>query len=237
MHRAVLRSARRARREAPQADADRHRAADLGAGRRLDAAGGRHGRGPRGRRDLLGEPHAAAALRDVCERRADLVRADRRRARSVAKLDAPHRARRPLLRRERVPGAAVAARAGHRRAGLGPGAAADPRRQRDRRAARRSADRAADRRARPRDGAHRYRRAGPRALRLRRGRALRARRRVFAARRRAPEAAGGVQRLTAGCEAPLRRRTELAARPRFKAGRWARCANAAPVPATKPAAQ
>ncbi|KVE95350.1 hypothetical protein WJ01_14750 [Burkholderia vietnamiensis] len=34
-----------------------------------------------------------------------------------------------------------------------------------------------------------------------------------------------------GCEARLRRRTELAARPRFKAGRWARCANAAPVPA------
>ncbi|CAM2187184.1 hypothetical protein BLAT2472_90155 [Burkholderia latens] len=132
------------------------------------------------------------------------MRADRRRARPVAKLDAAHRARGALFRRERVSGAAVAERAGHRRARLGSRAAADPWRQRDRRAAWRSADRAAHRRGGARDRAHRSRRTRARALRLRRRGPLCARRRVFAARRRAAEAAGGIRRVTAVGGATLR---------------------------------
>ncbi|SOT40991.1 hypothetical protein F01_350036 [Burkholderia cenocepacia] len=144
------------------------------------------------------------------------MRADRRRARRVAKLDAAHRARRALLRRERVPGAAVAARARHRRAGLGPRATADPRRQRDRRAARRPVDGAADRRGRARHRPYRHRRAREGALRLRRRRPLCACGRVFTARRRAAEAARGVRRV-AKAEVGATRRAENEGRRRVPA--------------------
>ena len=79
--------------QAPQADADPARAA-LPRDRRGPRPRRRRDRDrPRRRADLLGEPDAAGALRRLPRRAADLGRADRRRLRRLARLDAPHRDR------------------------------------------------------------------------------------------------------------------------------------------------
>ena len=74
----------------------------IGAGADLGVV--EHRAGPRRRADLLGEPDAAGALRRLPRRAADLARADRRRLRRLARLDAPHRDR---VGRVRGVGAAV----------------------------------------------------------------------------------------------------------------------------------
>ena len=171
-------------RQAPQADADRGGAAGLGLRRRLDDAGARHAARAARRGDLLGELHAAAADGHVRQGHPDLVRADRRRARHLGRLDAPHRLRGPLLRAvgepvrdaRRLPGRLSA----RRRTGRGP----LPRRLRDRLPARRRPGGTGDRRR-----GDPARRARPRPdrrgeVRLRRRRALRAARRLHPAGRR-----------------------------------------------------
>ena len=84
----------------------------------------------------------------------------RGRARHLAMLDAPHRPRRPLLRDQRLPGAALARRAGPGRAGLGQPASADQRRLGHHRPAGRRAGRPAAWPDGPADRPHRHRRAG-----------------------------------------------------------------------------
>ncbi len=91
--------ARRAARQAPQAHADRARAPVPRDRRRRRPRGGRHADRPHRRPDLLGELHAAGALRGLPRRPADLRRADRRRLRALAELDAPHRVRVGRVRR------------------------------------------------------------------------------------------------------------------------------------------
>ena len=86
---------------APQADAD-----DAGAGvprprRRRRPRGDRDAGRPDRRADLLGEPDAARPLAGLRGRPADLGRADRRRLRRLAGLDAAHRDRVGRLRRLR----------------------------------------------------------------------------------------------------------------------------------------
>ena len=93
-----------ARAQAPQADADPARAAVPRHRRGPRPRRGRDRHGPRRRADLLGEPDAAGALRRLPRRAADLGRADRRRLRRLARLDAPHRDR---VGRVRGLGAAV----------------------------------------------------------------------------------------------------------------------------------
>ena len=93
---------RRARAPPPQARADEPRAARLGAGRRPRAARGRDRLRPHRRPDLLGELHAARALRALRVRRRDLRRVDRRRRRRLAVDARPHRAREPRVRRRAV---------------------------------------------------------------------------------------------------------------------------------------
>ena len=95
----LLRPRRRVPRQAPQAHADRRRAARVGSGRRLDAA--RSIDTPFGRvggLDLLGELHAARARRDVRAGRRHPARADVGQLRRVGRVDAPHRQGGSLLR-------------------------------------------------------------------------------------------------------------------------------------------
>jgi hypothetical protein len=98
LHRLVLRPGRNALGEAPQAHAHGHGADHLGRRRWLDAARVPDRGGAGGRRDLLGELHAAPPCRHVRQEYPALLRADRRRPRGVAVDHAPHRRRGALLR-------------------------------------------------------------------------------------------------------------------------------------------
>ena len=76
-----------------------HERLDLGPGRRRRAARAADADRPHRRADLLGELHAARALRAVRVRRRDLHCLDRRRRRRVAGDARPHRARVARVRR------------------------------------------------------------------------------------------------------------------------------------------
>ena len=82
---------------------DRLRAARVGDGRRLDAAGDRHAVRPGRRADLLGELHAAGAVRPVLAGGRHLAGADPGDGDGWVATHAPHRPGGPLLRRRRQP--------------------------------------------------------------------------------------------------------------------------------------
>lgn len=90
-------------RPAPQADADRRRAGDLGHRRRLHDAGGADGPRPAGRGHLLGELHAAVPRGDVRQGRRHLVRADGRRPGELAGHHVPCGPGGALFRAQRQP--------------------------------------------------------------------------------------------------------------------------------------
>ena len=92
-HAPLPRTGRLARAQAPQARADEPRAPGLGPGRRRRAARDPDAARTARRADLLGELHAARALRPLRVGRRDLRRLDRRRRRRLAVDARPHRAR------------------------------------------------------------------------------------------------------------------------------------------------
>ena len=104
LHGADDRSRRRARRDPPQAHADRNRAADLGLRRRLHDRDRTELRRARRHRDLLGELHAGPATGDVRPGCRALLRADGRRPPDVDLDDDAHRAGGPSVRPDRLPG-------------------------------------------------------------------------------------------------------------------------------------
>ena len=186
LHRAVLRAGRHAARQASQADADGDGAAHLGLRRRIDPAGVCDAARQARRRDLLGELHAAAADGDVRQGHPAVLRADRRRPRHLAVVDAACRTRGALLRVQRLPAPAprgLSCRL-RRDAGRRSRHRADARRQRDRRAARTAARRTDLQRERDPDRRDRSRRDHPLQVRPRRRRPLRAARHLPAARQR-----------------------------------------------------
>ena len=116
---AALRSRRRDRGEASEADADRRRTARLGPRRRVRPRSRRHAVRTRRRADLLGEHDAARADRDLREGRRHLDGADVGQRRELDREPPPHRARGTRLRDRRVH---AAPRLGHPRRHPGPGA-------------------------------------------------------------------------------------------------------------------